>query len=211
MPSRLTSHNETQFVMFGPGDGIEYEHALRSSFEFMRRMGRYTARTLSAVLNAADRAESARISGREAEYSNMPVVLRAERVSRYDEETEVKYGGVVGVCIGMPAGDDRLLLAVHSEHRRHGVGAMLVGCARNYHTADPVAWVGTRNTVGQMFLLAQGWTPTSLNGGGAICYSPSLMSDPVEEDPFAAVPSGRRGRRGSLRFEEPEPMYDPRA
>lgn len=218
MSELITTHEETEYRYYTRENPQECEAVLRESFDFLRRMGAYTSRSLQAVLTHADTMENVRLRGADLA-GPTPFVVRAERQAHYDEETEVKYGGVTGVVVGMPTGDDRLLVAVHSGSRRTGVGARLVEFARAWGNYNAVTWVGRTNSVGQRFLLAQGWLPQQFNGAGAICYTYGDRSDAdaVEEDTRFLVGGGAvnpneylRAARDQLSGSAPTLAYQPR-
>jgi GNAT superfamily N-acetyltransferase len=199
-------------------DGAELEGALRGAWDFIRRMGRYTPRTVNALVNLADRAEGRRINGRPMRTEEAPIVIRMELPYRYDEDTECKHGGTIGVAVLLPEGDDRVLVAVHKDSRRKGVGRELMHRAvagAERRETSPVTWVAADNADSQMFLLALGWRPVSLNGAGAVCYSQrqadavEIGRDDIESDVAAwalsepAPPPALR-RRTTLRYEDAE-------
>lgn len=159
----------------------EYPAALRAAYDFLRRNGRYTNRTLSEILSQAEI-----LDGHRAGAVPDTALYRLSFPSEYDEETEVKYGGMAGIAVVLTP-ENKLLLAVHRQRRRGKLGTLLMDAVNGRHRHFS-AWVSGQNLDGQQFLLSYGLFPVSMNGMGAVCYS-RHDGDPVEipdgdEDPF---------------------------
>src|SRR5688500_3914727 len=94
-----------------------YAMHLRNAFTFFRRHARnpgYSSGTLMRLLNAADSAEAST-----DRTNNLPVLTISTAPVSYDEDTEVKSGGMVGALVTWP--DGKSLLAVESNSRRKGI------------------------------------------------------------------------------------------
>lgn len=168
-----------------------YENALRRAFDFIRRFGggRYTSSTLMRILRAADQAERARMAGSDVE--DAPVLLTLGKPFAFNELTEVKEGGPVGMAVYFPGEAGRLLLAVHPEYRRKRFGTVLARLAQ-IGGRQVTAWVNQRNAEGQQFLLHLGLTPTSMNASGGVCYTAGVEDEGGEEE--APLGRGRLAR-----------------
>lgn len=165
-----------------------YIAALRTAYDVIRRYGdgRYSSRSLVNISNAAD--EAAALEQYPNEYNavsrniitaRLPHLLRATLPSSYDEETEVKFGGVVSAAVVFPANDNKTLLAVSPGMRKKGIGsAMLV--LVNSSIAPPVCWVHRTNSGGQQFLLRNGYAPSTITTGGAVRYTLAFGRDEEE-------------------------------
>lgn len=181
-------NGDCQVSVRGPSHGIEYEHALREAFAFMRRHddGRYSSRMKMRILNAAERAEERRLNGQDPDTA-APGVVKIEVPFAFDEETEVKSGGALGILVVWPEDSGRVMLAVHKDHRRKKVGSALMGLGTYPVGVEQyTAWVNQRNTVAQHFLLSRGFMATGLNQVGGVCwtYGGGTVVDGVEDDPF---------------------------
>lgn len=155
-----------------------YQQVARKAFSFFRQhaSGRYSSRNLVRLANLAD---AARDNGR-ATGPDLPILLSVAAPWSYDEDTETKRGGLLGVCAWWPD-NGRCMLAVHRDKRRSKIGTAIVSFLGGYmyDFGIPVFWVGRQNTVGQRFLLANGLTPTAINSNGALRY---CSQSPEEED-----------------------------
>ncbi len=187
-------------VGYSPTDGPVYEATLRQAFNFLRRhdSGRYSSRMKMRVLQMAEEVEAARERGSTA-VAGTPVVLALNQPFRFDEDTEVKSGGLIGVVVMWPSESGRVILAVHADYRRKHLGRTLLSVLRNQGTSVQLtSWVNKYNHVGQHFLLSTGFTPTGFNQSGGVCWT--LGEDTSEEgvedglDPLAQPTSSRRFR-----------------
>lgn len=169
--------------MFHP-ETAGYSVHLRSSFQFFRRHGegRYSARTVMALANDADRVTSQGGIPDVREDLRLPTILLASQPFEFDELTENKKGGPAGILVSYP--DGKSILAVHKGCRRKGIGRALVSLSTLLSVEDInrqiFFWVGTRNTVGQQFLLACDFWPNAISGTGAVRYSRSENGEGVE-------------------------------
>lgn len=150
-----------------------YGQHLRASFQFFRRhaQNRYSASTLMRLANAAGEFDDRTRQGTEDSprtSSLLPVLTVASRPLSYDEDTEIKNGGTVGMMVTWP--DGKALFAVVSGSRRQGIGRRIFAHNSRYANVNPYFWVNTSNVPAQQFLLAMGLTPTGLNGNGAVRY-----------------------------------------
>lgn len=171
-----------QFSVLRPG-AAGYAQALGRTFSFFRahHSGRYTDRSLMTLVRANDqfryREETGVIEGDIPEPLSLPTILAAELPFSYDEETECKQGGTLGMLVVWEAQGGRAMLAVNRSHRRKGIGRCLVELA-NYLIGNHIyLWVGRENVVGQHFLLSCGLFPTAINGSGAIRYGRANEGD----------------------------------
>jgi hypothetical protein len=160
---------------FGPGHGSEYESALNTAFQFLRRHddGRYSSRTKMRVLNAATAAENFRVAGGNGDVSGMPGVIIARKPFTYDENTEVKTGGPIGALVVWPSespDQGRMLLAVAPHARRVKFGTLLNYIAKQMGAYSMMAWVHRDNTPGQQFLLSCGYRVERINQAGGVAY-----------------------------------------
>lgn len=149
-------------------DGPSYSPALRNAYEFFRRNanGRYSPGTLVAISRSWD----ALCSG---ETDALPHIVTAESPFTYDNLTEVKTGGVLGMMITWP---EKAILAVSRDTRRTGIGTSMFN-EMLYQQATLNAWVGRENTVGHHFCLSRGMFPTAMNGQGAVRYTIGELAD----------------------------------
>lgn len=164
-----------------------YTERLRQAFHFLRQNDdlRYSSSTKMRLLTTADQLDAGR--GVEA-----PLVLVLERPFTFDPDTEVKSGGLLGVAVVWP-GSNKLVMAVHRMFRRARIGATMLsllnfpGCQYSMTT-----WVNRRNTTGQHFLLATGWSVSTLNSSGGMCWTRGIDNadgDGVEDgmDPLVRL------------------------
>lgn len=137
--------------------------AIRQAFAFFRRHGdrRYSAQSLMRLLAFADRLDA-------GDFTEQARIVTCEVPFSYDEDTEVKSGGVLGVAVSLP--DGRVMLAVHQERRRGRVGTALLAFVRDYYNAAPIVWVHRQNMVGAAFLCSQEYMPWVINTEGAVQY-----------------------------------------
>lgn len=144
----------------------QYAIHLRRAFEFFRGCsdGRYTSSSLMRLHDAVDDAD------------NGPIIATAGMPLGYDEETEVKTGGTLGMLVADPEG--RTMLAVAPNFRRQGIATALIAAIElaettlgNTLTSERYFWVGNRNIVAQRFLLASGRFPTAMSGTGALRFA----------------------------------------
>lgn len=150
-----------------------YGQHLRNSFQFFRRNAnnRYSASTLMRLANAAGEFDDRTRQGTEASprtSSLLPVLTVASRPLSYDEDTEVKSGGTVGMMVTWP--DGKALFAVTAGSRRQGIGRRIFSHNSNWSGVTPYFWLSSTNFPAQQFLLAMQLTPTALNGNGAVRY-----------------------------------------
>lgn len=153
--------------------------AIRQAFAFFRRHGdrRYSAASLMRLLAHADRIDA-------GEHNDLPSVVTCEVPYSYDEDTEVKSGGVLGIAVLLP--DERVMVAVHSERRQKRVGTSLIDFVRNYFTSYPVVWVHRANFTGAAFLASLELMPWELNAAGAVQYcqrQPLPEGEAVQDEP----------------------------
>lgn len=152
-----------------PGaDDSRYLPALRQAFDFFRRHadGRYSDSTLMALTRAWDWCQ---YNQRDlSANAHLPVIVLADAPYEYDEETEVKRGGNLGMMVVWP---EKAIMAVNRNGRRAGIGGALWEQARYYLGGNMSMWVGKTNQPGHMFCLSRNMYPTAMNGQGAVRYT----------------------------------------
>lgn len=119
----------------------------RVAFDFLRAHGegRYRPQTLQMMLD-------------QAEQRTLACLVTASKAPDYDPLTETKFGGTVGVLALLT--DMRVLLAVHSDHRRQHIGTALIQKLEQNlgrvtrDGANAILWVGRENIIGQQFCLS---------------------------------------------------------
>lgn len=159
---------QPQYVGYSPlnMDSSEFtalSAAIRQAFAFFRRHGdrRYSAASLMRLMDFADRIDA-------GERENLPSLVTCEVPFTYDEDTEVKSGGIIGIAVMLP--DNRTMIAVHTQRRKARVGTSLIRFVRDYFTSYPVVWAHRANTQGAAFLAACGLMPWAVNTSGAVQY-----------------------------------------
>ena len=182
--------------------------ACRQAFAFFRRNAdrRYSASVLMSLLTHAEAIEADAERGVLPDSSEddaahrYPAVMTLGTPFEYDEETEVKSGGLVGVAVLLP--DNRVLFAVLPDQRRKGVGREMTRLlAGRYDYFNLNWWIHQENRDGQQFALAVGLMPYQVNRHGAVLYRATAVEDPdvgavewMEDDEIE-----RQLRRGSRR------------
>lgn len=150
-------------------DAREVATKLRQAFTFFRKHGdgKYSANTIMSLLRASEGISAAIENGGVVHANHLPSLAVAEMPYSFDEETEVKSGGLMGIAIHLP--DNRILIAVHSEARRKRLGTVLLHILRAWRPAGEMSiWVHRSNDVAQHFLLSNECVPWVLNPSGAI-------------------------------------------
>lgn len=154
-----------------------YEHGnerygalMRQAFSFIRQHGdgRYSSATTMRILSAAEQVEQ---SAAGARMDHLPTLMTVESPMSYDEETEVKSGGLSALAVCWPHNDGKTVVAVHRAHRRKKHGTLVVRALQDTGVGPLAFWVAASNATAQHFLLDLGFMPTSLNGSGAVRYS----------------------------------------
>lgn len=155
----------------GTEDFAKIAQLLRQAFAFFRVHGdrRYSPNSLLKILTFADYMDRV-VAGAEPFRSEAcPSIVVAETPYTYDEETEVKSGGVLGYTLLLP--DNRLMLAVHGSKRRAKIGTALLRFVTTYIATTPEVWVHRNNRTGAHFLLSLEMSPWTINSAGAVQYS----------------------------------------
>lgn len=170
-------------VRFAYPGYAEYGQWLRSAFGFFRRhgSGRYTDATLMQLVRAADKYEGALRNGADfdaTQDTDLPVLVVADRPYSYDEDTEVKTGGMVAMAVAWPERQGKTLIAVVADDRRKHIGSLLLTQVRS-QVRDASLWVGQQNVVGQKFLLANNLVPVGFSSGMAIRYGTIYETEEV--------------------------------
>lgn len=178
---RLPPTCEVQVV--GPRYGTHAQWT--EAWNFLRRHHnrRYSDRTLMALVRAADRAKD---YNADVEHPYQPGFFSVTQEVDYDDRTEVKTGGTLGVCVVLPAEDGaRLAVAVHQDYRRKTIGRLLVEFAKLLATdAYPVSlWSGRQALEAGQFALSAGFTPNVITPSGSMQYIyPASPLTNYEED-----------------------------
>jgi GNAT superfamily N-acetyltransferase len=169
--------NDCRFSVFDY-TSPHYGTHLGKAFTFFRRHadGKYTDRTMMTLVNNMDTFVAFRGDG-ERLATVSPLLVVAETPFSYDEVSEVKSGGVMGMGVIDPR-TRRMMIAVHKDARRQGIGSQIYVQARRNLANGIVMWAGRRNTIGQHFCLSVGLFATALNSQGAIRFS---MEDDEDE------------------------------
>lgn len=188
---RAGGGDDIQPTFTGYGNGYtahsefaDVARAVRQAFAFFRRHGdrRYSAASLMRLLAFADRIDQGHVE-------DIPCIVTCEVPFSYDEDTEVKSGGIVGIAILLP--DNRMMLAVHSERRRKRVGTALLRFVGDYFTSYPVVWAHRANTTAAGFLASQELMPWAINTAGAVQFCTRQPfpeeSEAVQEEPDYVV------------------------
>lgn len=153
---------------------------MRQAFTFFRRHSdrRYSAQSLMKVLSFADYLDAVVAGNEQFNPDRCPSIVVAMTPAAYDEDTEVKSGGMAGVGILLP--DNRLMLCVHSDKRRFHVGTALIRFVSSFFNPYPEVWVHRNNHPGAQFVAATGLSPWSINPLGAVQYcqnEPAMDTD----------------------------------
>ena len=180
-------------VYLSDGGSSSYETNLRLAHDFIRRNGdrRYSRRTLNGILRAADQAEMMRVHGVDTT-ENFPALFTLGCPVSYDEETEVKAGGMVGVGVLFDDDDGKFVLATVPGYRRRGIGRLLVNIARAGVSGAISVHVSQHNHTGQQFLSACQFFPVSITSAGTVCYASTLPMPEGQEDEYYPQPRRRR-------------------
>ena len=157
----------------------QYLTRLKEAVTFLRRNSsrRYSDSQLGSLMRKVDVCEErvASINGRhsyfDADY-RMPTLLIVGDEPGYDEETEVKTGGIIGVAIIIPSLDEspsKVLMAVKESRRREGIGTKLMaGFRQVMPTYNTVTYVSATNTTGLLFAIDAGFLPAELTPNGVM-------------------------------------------
>lgn len=177
-PEHILPAEDLPILQLHQPDSDRYASLLRQSFNFLRQHGdrRYSDNTLMRIVRAAETAESNAV-GVVQPMDNMPWLVLVESPSSYDEETEVKTGGISAMAVCWKHNDGKTVLATHRSLRRKKLGTLVARGVQNAVTNDPSYWVAGHNAPGQQFLLSMGLQPTSLNNSGAVRYSYGLSQE----------------------------------
>lgn len=166
--------DDPEIAMLSTHEGDSgYGAILASSFRFFRghAEGKYTARTMSKLASLPLAWEESRESGIEGDF---PFVATASKAYTFDEETETKSGGRIGMAVAWHNGTT--VIAVHSNARRKHIGTALLERVSDVYR--PVLWVGRQNIPGQMLCLQSGLYVTAMNATGAL----RMATGPMDED-----------------------------
>lgn len=177
----LPDGRETQLTTYGPFDP-ETAGALRQAFSFIRANDdrRYSASVKMSLLTHADNMEAFDFEANEDSTVRFPLVLTVGTPYTYDEDTEVKMGGLLAVGVVLP--DHRVLFCVNRNNRRTGIGRFLFGrLYRSQLDGNLSFWIHQENRDGQMFALSQGLMPWQVNRSGAVLYRANAQPEPEDD------------------------------
>lgn len=155
---RYTHRDVAQFYPASFGMS-EYVAKLKEAAGFLRTnsSGRYSDRTHGRFLRKAEAAERTLISrapGFDPEL-NLPGVFIIEEPFAYDEDTEVKTGGIIAVALvdqSLTTSKNAIYMAVRQPSRRRAAGSALVQAARRNY-GQLTTYVNGANKPGLMFAL----------------------------------------------------------
>lgn len=156
----------------------DFGMAATRAFEFLRAQGdrRYSNNSLMELVNLADRHRNGGFESRPPAF-----ILTVSQPYSFDEETEVKKGGVLGVVVQTNDGTCRAMLATAGGVRRRGVAGALLGAHLSL-LGGPTFWLHPSNAPAQHFLLRNGFQPVQMNRRGAVRYAhPDYTPDGGEE------------------------------
>jgi GNAT superfamily N-acetyltransferase len=137
--------------------------------------GRYSDRTMMTVRRWADRVENTNYADRIRDENNvyLPVVICAESPYSYDNDTEIKRGGIHGMLIALPndEGTYRGILSVSEHSRRQGIGTALMTAAQNFGPRLSM-YANRTNLVAMRLAASTGYSPVQVNSvSGVIEYA----------------------------------------
>lgn len=158
-----------------------YPLALKTAFDFVSRNhnGRYRDRTLMTIRRWAERVQSTTPTGRLSEmYSDpdrrFPIILIAEIPFSYDEDSESKNGGVVGINLGIDDGDGgyRGVLCTSKNYRQRNIASALVASMGNVSAPGHIDYYANNKNFNAARLAAKlSYTPISINSeSGVVQY-----------------------------------------
>lgn len=151
-------------------DEQQYGIHIARLFPFMRSNanGAYSDVTMMRCVRAAEDFQNRALFNDHQRSERLPLLCVFTMPYSYDELTEVKKGGTLGMVASWR---DKAIIAVHESCRRMNVGTTLYSNVVNALGHYPPMWAGRNNFAGQHFLLTQGLTPSAMNASGAIRYS----------------------------------------
>lgn len=158
-----------------------YPLALKTAFDFISRNhnGRYRDRTMMTIRRWSERVQSTTPASRLAEYHNdpdrrFPIAMIAEVPFSYDENSESKNGGVVGINLGIDDGDGgyRGILCTSKKFRQKNIGTVLVSSMGNVSTPGHIDYYAHNQNFNAARLAAKlSYTPISINSeSGVVQY-----------------------------------------
>lgn len=180
-----------ELVPATPGE-VPDEVPYQKTWEFIRTFheGRYSSRSLMDLVRAQDMIRDARrngddLSGQDVMFT--PVLLTLQAPVEYNADTEVKTGGMAAaLSLKLNDGYATGMLAVADDHRREGLGRLLVNIARSRlqrFDLDLKFWTASsqRARGAMQFLLSIGYSPETFSRTGALRWSVANMRDEYEE------------------------------
>lgn len=154
--------------------------AMRTAFEFINKNseGRYSDRTLMSISRwekrLAGKTSDERIALFTEDADNTgagmflaPKVIIAEKEFCYDEDTETKTGGVLGMLVMLPHSDDesyRAVLSVADGVRRRNIGKALANATQVMNTMPVHFFAGAGNRLAMRLAAAANMQITSVSG-----------------------------------------------
>lgn len=159
-------------IIGGPtADRMQMSEQLRSAFEFLRNYSNsaYSHNTLMRMLGLADNLERGKDIA-------PPYILKAEVPFEFDEVTETKKGGLLGLLVQTNENDGKAVGAVGPDYRNIGVGSALV-TLHLQALGVPSMWVHRTRTTAIRVLMRCGLVVVGMNGTGALRLSLDCVDD----------------------------------
>lgn len=154
-----------------------YPLALSTAFTFFstQSSGRYTDRTMMTIRRIADKWADSTRSDRDEHVSTegyLPNLYIAESPYSWDEETEIKRGGILSILMCLPndEGEYRGLLAVTEQIRRRNLGRSMMRACSMFN--GRMSWyIHQTNFAGMALATDSGFAPIQVNSNtGTIQY-----------------------------------------
>jgi hypothetical protein len=149
-----------------------YPLALNTAFEFLSRNhdGRYRDRTLMSIrrwaFSVAETDVHARTYGSSTFHDRKyPSILVLEAPFSYDEDTEAKSGGIIGltVCVDDGDGDWRGILAVSKHMRNKKAASALVQGFNAVSSSSMSYYAHSHNFLAARTAASLGYAPVAIN------------------------------------------------
>lgn len=158
----------------------QYPLAIKTAFEFIARnhSGKYRDRTLMTIRRWAENVEDSTIVSRINEtYSDaekvFPIPMIAEIPFSYDDDTESKNGGIVGINIGLDDGDGgiRGILCVSKHLRNKKIGSSLIYAMNSVCSVGRFDYyAGNKNYIAAKTAASVGYAPVSINSETGVVH-----------------------------------------
>jgi hypothetical protein len=158
----------------------QYPLALKTAFEFISRnhSGRYRDRTLMAIRRWAENVEnSTAVSRINESYDDngriFPIPMIAESPYSYDDDTESKNGGIVGINLGLDDGEGgfRGILCVSKNTRNNRIGSSLIHAMNSVSSGGLFDYyAGNKNFLAARTAASVGYAPVSINSETGVVH-----------------------------------------